>query len=167
MTCFAVLWTTGALNDTFSMFSFHLQTAQTILVTLQLVNDLRQSTNGCRNASDIFRRRFRCRRRLPFYLSSLSRSRGTRERILISFRRREKSKPFLKTANWPPLWVFSGALGLVFVYIDSSLLGPLRMHNHDFLFAFVHTTHFSIITLYTLQNALPNVWLILFIHSIR
>ena len=24
----------------------------------------------------------------------------------------------MKTANWPPLYVFSGALGLVFVYID-------------------------------------------------
>ena len=34
MTCFAVLWTTWELNDTFSMFSFHLQTVQTILVAL-------------------------------------------------------------------------------------------------------------------------------------
>ena len=45
------------------------------------------------------------------------RSRGTRERILISFRRSEKSRFFVKTANWPPLSVFSGALGLVFVFI--------------------------------------------------
>ena len=33
------------------------------------------------------------------YLSS----RGTTERILISFRRREKSRFFVKAANWPPL----------------------------------------------------------------
>ena len=52
-------------------------------------------------------------------------------------------------ANWPPpLWVFSEALGFVFVYIDSlSLVALLRMHNHDFLFSVLHTTHFSIITL--------------------
>ena len=30
-------------------------------------------------------------------------SRGTRERILILFRRREKSRYCVKTANWPPL----------------------------------------------------------------
>ena len=51
-------------------------------------------------------------------------------------------------ANWPPLRVFSGALGFRFLYIDSlSLVALLRMHNHDFLFSVLHTTHFSIITL--------------------
>ena len=48
------------------------------------------------------------------------RSPGTRERILISFRSvcsREKSRFFVKTANWPPLKVFSGALYLVFMSI--------------------------------------------------
>ena len=57
-----------------------------------------------------------------------------------------RSRDFLaKTANWPPLQFFPGALGLVFVYIDSSLLGLLRMHNHNFLFAFLHKTQFSMI----------------------
>ena len=66
------------------------------------------------------------------------RSRGTRERIciLISSCRREKSRIFVKTANWPPLKFFPGALGLVFVYTDSSPLGLLRIHNHNFLFTF-------------------------------
>ena len=37
------------------------------------------------------------------------RSRGTRESILVSFRRREKSRFFVKTADWPPLrGVFRG-----------------------------------------------------------
>ena len=40
-------------------------------------------------------------------------SRGTRESIQISFHRREKSSFSVKTANWPPLSVVSGALGLV------------------------------------------------------
>ena len=37
------------------------------------------------------------------------------ERVLILFRRREKSRFFVKTANWPPpsFRFFSGALGLV------------------------------------------------------
>ena len=39
--------------------------------------------------------------------------------------------------------IFSGALGLVFVYIDSSPFGLLRMHNHDFPFGFLHSTHIS------------------------
>ena len=34
---------------------------------------------------------------------SLLPSRATRERILVSFRRREKSRFFVKTAKWPPL----------------------------------------------------------------
>ena len=41
---------------------------------------------------------------------------------------------------------FSGALGLVFVFTDSSPLGLLRSHNHSFSFAFLHTTQFSMIT---------------------
>ena len=38
----------------------------------------------------------------------LLRSRGTRESFLTSFHRREKSSSSVKTANWPPLYVFSG-----------------------------------------------------------
>lgn len=64
------------------------------------------------------------------------------ERENVSFRRREKL-----TANWSPLQFFSGALGLVFAYIDSSPLDQLKMYDHDFLFTFLHATHFSIITL--------------------
>ena len=59
-----------------------------------------------------------------------------------------KSRLFVETANWPPLWVFPEALGHVFEYVASSPLGLLRMHNHDFLLAFLHATRFSIITLH-------------------
>lgn len=45
---------------------------------------------------------------------------------------------------------FLRALGLVFVYIDSSPLDQLRMYGRDFLHAFVHTTHFAIIILHVL-----------------
>ena len=68
----------------------------------------------------------------------------------------------MKTANCPPL---SGALGFVFVYINSSPLSLLRMHNYDFIFALLHTTHFSIITLNTQYNALPNLWLLLVLSA--
>ena len=55
------------------------------------------------------------------------RSRGTRERILISFNRREKLRFFCEDCKLAAflLRYFSGALGLVFVYIDSSPLGLL------------------------------------------
>ena len=36
------------------------------------------------------------------------------------------------------------------IYMASSPLGLLRMHNHNFLFAFLHTTQFSMITPHTL-----------------
>jgi len=45
-----------------------------------------------------------------------------------------------------PSSFFPGSLGLVFVYMDSSSLSLLRMHNHNFLFAFFHTSQFSMIT---------------------
>ena len=99
--------------------------------------------------------------RLAKLFGGLLRSPGTREHILISFRRREKSRFFVKTANWPRLLLFSGALGLVFVYNDSSPLGLLRMHDHNFLFAFPHTTQISMITPHILWNAVPNLWLLL------
>ena len=81
------------------------------------------------------------------------RSRGTREHIVISFRRREKLRFFWRLQIYRPSRFFE-ALGLVFVYVDSSLLGLLRMH-------FLHTTQFSIITLHILLNALLNLWLLL------
>ena len=68
--------------------------------------------------------------------SELLHSPGTREHILISFRRREKSKFFCEDCKLTaPVGFFSEALGLVFVYTDSPL-GLLRMHNHNFVFAF-------------------------------
>ena len=51
--------------------------------------------------------------------------RGTRERILILLSKREKSRFFVKTANWPPLEAFSVALGVVFVYIGDAI--PMRV----------------------------------------
>ena len=51
------------------------------------------------------------------------------QRTLIAFSRYERTHPnlvsqareieILWTANWPPLYVFAGAVGLVFVYISA------------------------------------------------
>ena len=40
----------------------------------------------------------------------------------------------------------SGALGLVFVYIDSSPLGFQKLHKYNFLLAFLYTTQYSMNT---------------------
>ena len=53
------------------------------------------------------------------------------------------------------LGFYPRVLGLVFVYIESSPLSVLRIHNHNFIFAFLHTTQFAIITFQ--QNTLPNL----------
>ena len=64
--------------------------------------------------------------RLAKLFGGLLRSPGTREHILISFCRREKSRFFVKTANWLPSRFFSGALGLVFVYTDTESPRPAK-----------------------------------------
>ena len=87
-----------------------------------------------------------CLKHQDHWVSTLLCSQGPRECILISFRRCEKLRVFLKTANWLPLQFFPGSLGLVFVYMDSSSISLLRMHNHNFLFAFFHASQFSMIT---------------------
>ena len=66
-------------------------------------------------------------------------------------------KIFCEDCKLVALLVFSVALSLVFVYIDSSPLGLPRMHNHNFLFAFLHTSQFSMITPHIMYNALPNL----------
>ena len=78
--------------------------------------------------------------------------------FLIAFSRNERTHPNFVLLAWEietfcgdcklaaPLAFFSGTLGLVFAYSSSSPLGLQRMHNHNFLFAFLHTTQFSMIT---------------------
>ena len=88
-------------------------------------------------------------------------------KLLIAFSKNERTYPnfvslareietFCEDCKLAAPLIFSGALGLVFVYIDSSPLGLLRIHNHDFLFSFLR--YFLFFSIITLHNALPNVW---------